>query len=200
MRQIVVGIADCKVSRDPGVELVTYALGSCIGVAAYDPKARAGGLLHFMLPESDASPERSRRCPFMFADTAIPMLLAQLEQAGAEKRRLVVRAAGGAQVADVSGIFNVGKRNQLALRRLLWRAGLFIHGEDLGGTASRTVRLNLADGTMTVRSPGEAEREILARGIPARSAPAPDPQPADTETAQTAEGEMIHGLSPSHRG
>jgi chemotaxis protein CheD len=195
MKQQVVGIADCKVARDPEVELVTYALGSCIAVAAYDPLVRAGGLLHFMLPEAGASPERSRRSPFMFADTAIPLLLKQLEEIGADKRRLIVRVAGGAQVTNVSAMFNVGKRNQLALKKLLWRAEILVQGEDLGGTTSRTVRLNLGDGRMVVRCPGEADREIPARGIPARGS-----RPADSSLAQPAEGVFAHGISPAYRG
>jgi chemotaxis protein CheD len=192
MRPQVVGIADCRVSRDPEVELVTYALGSCIGLAVYDPAIHAGGLLHFMLPESASSPERSRRSPFMFADTAIPIMLQRLEEMGAEKRRLIVRAAGGAQVTDVSGIFNVGKRNQLALKKILWRAGVFLQGEDLGGAISRTVRLSLADGRMIVRATGEAEREIPARGLVQR--------PATSDIAQLAEGVLAHGVLPAHRG
>jgi len=159
---LAVGVGDCKVSDAAGSVLATYALGSCIAVAIHDPVAAVGGLLHFMLPESSLNPDKASENPFMFADTGIPLLFHAAYDLGAEKRRLVVRAAGGAQVMDESGVFNIGKRNNLALRKILWRAGVMIHGEEIGGTASRTVRLEVATGRFWVRGPGMADREIPA--------------------------------------
>jgi len=157
---LMVGVGDCKVSNSADSVLVTYALGSCIAVAIHDPIASVGGLLHFMLPESSLNPDKAGQNPFMFADTGIPLLFHAAYGLGAEKRRLVVRAAGGAQVMDDGGVFNIGKRNHLALRKILWRAGVMIHAEEVGGTASRTVRLEVSSGRLWIRGPGMPDREM----------------------------------------
>ena len=159
---LTVGVGDCKVSNAAESVLATYALGSCIAVAIHDPVATVGGLLHFMLPESSLNPDKASQNPFMFADTGIPLLFHAAYQLGAEKRRLVVRAAGGAQVMDENGVFNIGKSNHLALRKILWKAGVMIHGEEIGGTTSRTVRLEVATGRFLVRGPGTADHEMLS--------------------------------------
>lgn len=158
--QLTVGVGDCKVSDACDSVLTTYALGSCIAVAIHDPVANVGGLLHFMLPESSVNPAKAAANPFMFADTGIPLLFHSAYQLGAEKRRLVVRIAGGAQVMDEGGVFNIGKRNHAALRKILWRAGVMIHGEEVGGTTSRTVRLEVATGRFWIRGPGVPDREL----------------------------------------
>ena len=157
---LTVGVGDCKVSNGAEAVLVTYALGSCIAVAIHDPVAAVGGLLHFMLPESSLNPEKASQNPFMFADTGIPLLFHAAYGLGAEKRRLVVRAAGGAQVMDENGVFNIGKRNYLALRKILWKAGVMVHGEEIGGTTSRTVRLEVGTGRFLIRGPGMTDREM----------------------------------------
>ena len=159
---LTVGVGDCKVSNGAEAVLATYALGSCIAVAIHDPVAGVGGLLHFMLPESSLNPDKASQSPFMFADTGIPLLFHAAYKLGAEKRRLVVRAAGGAQVMDENGVFNIGKRNHVALRKILWKAGVMVHGEEIGGTTARTVRLEVATGRFWVRGPGTADREMPA--------------------------------------
>lgn len=160
MANLVVGIADCQVSNTRDHVLVTYALGSCIAVAIYDPVAGVGGMLHYMLPESSVSPAKAVENPYMFADTGIPLLFRRAYEYGAEKRRLVVRVAGGAQVMDRAGVFNIGKRNYLALRKILWKAGVLVQGEDVGGHASRTVRLEVGSGRFWLRGPESPEREL----------------------------------------
>lgn len=157
---LTVGVGDCKVSNAAESALTTYALGSCIALAIHDPVAAVGGLLHFMLPESSLNPDKAGQNPFMFADTGIPTLFRAAYELGAEKRRLVVWAAGGAQVMDTNGVFNIGKRNHLAMRKILWKAGVMIHGEEIGGTASRTVRLDVATGRFWVHGPGMADHEM----------------------------------------
>ncbi len=161
MANLVVGIADCQVSKSRDHVLVTYALGSCIAVAIHDPVAGVGGMLHFMLPESAISPVKAGENPYMFADTGIPLLFRRAYEYGAEKRRLTVRVAGGSQVMDREGVFNIGKRNYLALRKILWKAGVLVQGEDVGGHLSRTVRLDIASGRFWLRGPGSAEQELL---------------------------------------
>ena len=160
MSNLVVGMADCQVSRSGDDVLLTYALGSCIAVAIHDSVAGVGGLLHYMLPESSISPAKASENPYMFADTGIPLLFRQAYQQGAEKRRLVVRVAGGAQVMDKEGVFNIGKRNYLALRKILWKAGVLLQGEDVGGNISRTVRLEVGNGRFWLRSSGQEELEL----------------------------------------
>lgn len=164
-RPLVVGVGDCRVSADPESELVTYALGSCIALSIWDPVVRVGGLLHFMLPE--ASVDRvsgGRDNPCRYADTGTPILFRSAYQKGADKRRLVVRMAGGASVVDADGYFNIGKRNYAALRKILWKAGVMVHGEDIGGTSSRTVRLEVGSGRFFIRGPEMKEKELQAPG------------------------------------
>jgi chemotaxis protein CheD len=162
MRALIVGIADCQVSRDPDCVLVTYALGSCIAVAIYDPVACVAGLLHFMLPDSAMDGARAGARPYMFADTGVPLLFRRAYELGAEKRRMLVRLAGGAQVMDDHGVFDIGRRNHVATRKILWKAGVLIEGESVGGTASRTVRLEVATGAMWLRGAGGIEEEFGA--------------------------------------
>jgi chemotaxis protein CheD len=161
MSAVVVGISDCKVSQDAESVLVTYALGSCIAVTIYDPVAKVAGMLHYMLPESNIDAAKAQQNPFMFADTGIPMLLQQVKAGGAQPRRTVVRLTGGAQVLDGEGVFQIGKRNYLAARKILWKAGILIAAEVVGGEVSRTVRLEVGTGRMWLREGGEIERELL---------------------------------------
>jgi chemotaxis protein CheD len=161
VEQIVVGVADCQIAVASGQVLATFALGSCIGLAVHDGKAQVGGLLHFMLPDSSIDPERARTNPFMFADTGIPLLLQRVFEKGATKRHLVVHAAGGAQMMDEEGVFEIGKRNYLAARKLLWKAGLLLSGEAVGGVQSRTLRLEVGSGRITLQE-GGIQRELRA--------------------------------------
>jgi chemotaxis protein CheD len=163
MKTLVIGISDCQVSAEPGCELVTYALGSCIAVSVWDPLRRIGGLLHFMLPESNMDLHKAAANPWMFADTGIEGLFKVVSEKGAERRRLVVRLAGGAQVLDPQGVFNIGRRNYLAARKALWKYGLLIASEAVGGEVSRTVRLNTDDGRFRLREGAGAETELPLR-------------------------------------
>jgi chemotaxis protein CheD len=165
----VVGISDCKISWDPGDLLITYALGSCIAVALYDPVAKIGGLLHYMLPDSALDAAKAQANPFMFADTGIPRLIAAVRSKGASPGRLVVRLAGGAQVLDSHGTFQIGKRNYLAARRILWKAGVLIAAEAVGGEVSRTTRLEIATGRMWIREGGGADCELAPHAAPRKT-------------------------------
>jgi chemotaxis protein CheD len=159
--QIIVGMADCRIADGGGAVLATFALGSCIGLVIYDPQTKVGGMLHFMLPDSSIDPDRGKANPYMFADTGIPRLLEQVYGRGAVKRRLVVRAAGGAQMMDQENVFEIGKRNYLAMRKILWKSGILLHAEAVGGVRSRTVRLDTATGRMWLLEGGE-QRELMA--------------------------------------
>ena len=155
-----VGISDCLVSKDPNVVITTHALGSCIGLIIFDPEARVGGLLHYMLPDSALDKERAQRTPYMFADTGIPLLFHAAYRAGAVKERIQVTALGGAQILGMNDSFNIGKRNLMSLRKILWKAGVMLHNEDVGGTSPRTARLEIATGRVVV-SFGRGQQEIV---------------------------------------
>jgi chemotaxis protein CheD len=152
--RIVIDISDAKVSDDTLDVLVTYSLGSCIGVCLYDPAIHVGGMLHYQLPTAKMDAERARSKPFMFADTGMKLLLDRLLTMGANKKRLHVRLAGGATMATGPQGFDIGKRNYLAIRKILWSEALFIDAEDVGGGVARSLYLDMADGTVTVRSNG----------------------------------------------
>jgi chemotaxis protein CheD len=161
LSSLIVGISDCKITRDAEAVLVTYALGSCIAVAMHDPITKVSGLLHYMLPESAIDASKAQQNPFMFADTGIPRMMEALRAAGGDGKRMVVRLAGGAQVLDSQGVFQIGKRNYLAARRILWKAGILIAAEAVGGEISRTTRLEVGTGRLWIREGGGIERELV---------------------------------------
>lgn len=144
-----------KVARGAGQLIVTHALGSCIGIAIHDPVAQAGGMLHFMLPDSTVNPSRAGENPFMFADTGIPLFLQKLYALGAVKNRLVVKVAGGAQFVDHKDFFAIGKRNYTAMRKIFWKEGLLCKGENVGGTISRTLYLDISSGRVWFTNSGQ---------------------------------------------
>lgn len=156
----VIGIGDCIVSKDTAETLITHALGSCIAVLIHDPVAQVAGLLHFMLPESSLDTEKAARRPYVYADTGIPLLFKTAYQLGASKLRLHVMAAGGAQMLDPNGTFNIGKRNHLAMRKIFWKAGVIVHKEEIGGSSSRTISIDVATGRVQLRTSGEPEQFI----------------------------------------
>lgn len=159
MTQVVVEIADMKVTADTEAMLVTYALGSCIAVVVHDPLVKAGGMIHYMLPVSEASPDKAAERPAMFADTGIPLLFHAMYDLGCKKQNLVVKVAGGAALYDDNGRFAIGQRNYTMLRKMFWKAAVMITAEDVGGSKSRTTRLHVGTGRCTVTASGE-EREL----------------------------------------
>ena len=156
----IVGIGELAIARRAADVIVTHALGSCIAVCLWDPMAGVAGMLHYLLPESRINPARAQTQPATYADTGIPLLLAQAYAAGAMKARLVVRLVGGAEVAGGGGTFNVGKRNLLAARNLLWKQGVMIRGEAVGGTVARTVHMDVGPGRIRVTSGTELLQEL----------------------------------------
>ena len=155
---IKVGMADYKVGRAPAT-IISYGLGSCIGVSLYDPQAKVGGLLHIMLPDSTQS--RSSENPAKFADTGVPLLLKDVLALGASKAHLVAKMAGGAQMfafAKATDIMRVGERNANAVRDLLKSLGIRLLAEDTGQNYGRTVQINLENGVYTVKTMVKGER------------------------------------------
>jgi len=152
MADLIVGISDLKVSNNPGDILVTFALGSCIAVAIYDPLVKVGGLLHYMLPDSTLDLKKAQDQPGMFADTGVPLLFKSCYRLGAEKKRIVVKVAGGASILDDTNFFRIGQKNITALRKIFWKNNVMIEAEDTGANYNRTVRLDLSTGKFLVKS------------------------------------------------
>jgi chemotaxis protein CheD len=152
----VVGVADMKVSANSAETIITYALGSCLGITAYDPVARVGGMLHVMLPNSAIDPVKGREAPFMFVDTGLPLLLQECRMAGARVERLVLKVAGGAcaRVNEEDDYFQIGKKNFAHLRKIVWQNGLALKACEVGGNQSRTMSLEIATGKVLLKVNG----------------------------------------------
>ena len=154
--RLVVGIADMKMRQYEG-ELITYALGSCIGLCFYDPMIKLAALLHVMLP---LNMETGRKNPLKYADTGIRETLRQMEGMGARRGRIVVKIAGGAKMFDVPGggsLGNIGQRNIESVHLNLKKEGIRLLKEDVGGTAARTLWFDAATGIGYIRSYGKPE-------------------------------------------
>ncbi len=153
--RITIGIADMKFAQQSGT-LITYALGSCIGICLYDPVIKLGGLLHIMLP---LNMETGRKNPLKYADTGLAEMLRQMEAKGANRSRLVVKIAGGAKMFEVTGgsLGNIGLRNIESVKIQMKKQGLRIANEDVGGTVARTMSMDVETGAITVRSYGRPD-------------------------------------------
>ena len=160
MSDLIVGISDIKVSNQFDDVIITYALGSCIGISVYDPVAKVGGLLHYMLPDSALDENKARENPAMFADTGIPRLFKACYSLGADKKRMVVKAAGGASILDDTNFFRIGQKNIMAMRKIFWKNNVMIATEDTGLNYNRTVRLEIAIGKTFVRTSGGEMKEL----------------------------------------
>lgn len=158
---IVVGVGDGRIAKTPAEYLVTFALGSCIAVVCYDWRLKLGGLIHVMLPDSSIDREKAARNPFIFADTGVPALYEQLCKAGSSKRSMKFCLAGGARMLERSAHFEIGKKNHLAVKRSFWQLGLFVEAEDVGGSESRSIRLDLKTGQVDLRTGADKNRILM---------------------------------------
>jgi chemotaxis protein CheD len=149
---LVVGVADLAIGAAAQTRLVTYALGSCIGLTAYDPVAKVGGLLHYMLPQPAEQVDPKTLKPFMYATTGIPLLVRRLVDVGARQERLLLCAAGGAEILEGAANMAIGKRNRTMLRKVLWKMNIALVAEDTGGGVARTMTLDLDKGEVHIRS------------------------------------------------
>lgn len=160
MNEIVVGIADLKVSNNPEEVLITYALGSCVCMAVYDPMVKVGGLLHFMLPDSSLDREKAKATPGLFADTGIPFLFQSCYAYGARKKGMIVKVAGGAQILDDTSYFRMGQKNITAMRRVLWRNSVLIDGDSTGQHFNRSMQLDISNGRCILKCSDRAARDL----------------------------------------
>lgn len=158
-RDIKVGIGDMKFTRGGGV-VITYALGSCIGITMYDPVLKLGGLLHIMLPvRSDPKDPKV----YKYADSGIHEMVRKLTAFGMVKSRTIVKIAGGAKMFDIKGnadFGNIGDRNAAMVKKVLLEEKMRISAEDTGGAYARTMVLNVATGDVMIRTVGRPEKRL----------------------------------------
>ena len=155
-----VGMADYKIGRNPA-SIISYGLGSCVGIALFDPVTKIGGLAHIMLPDSTQA--RSTENLAKFADTAIPKMLEDMIRAGAVRSRVTAKIAGGAQMftfANATDIMRVGERNTVSVKIVLKKIGLHLLAEDTGGNYGRTVELKLETGVYRIKTIDKGEKEL----------------------------------------
>lgn len=156
-----IGLGEQVVSRDPQDVLVAYGLGSCLGIGMVDPVARVAGMVHVVLPEH---PQGTESTSGKYVDTGISALLAEMIRAGADRRRLIIRMAGGANMLLAmtnTKIFDIGNRNIQAALKVFKALNIQLAGQEVGGNIGRTVRLYVADSRMTVRMVGQQEHDLV---------------------------------------
>lgn len=157
---IVVGMADLNIANDPD-RLITYGLGSCVGIVLYDAAKRVGGMAHIMLPSSLSATDRTNKAKF--ADTGIMALLEKLTAAGVARASLIAKVAGGAHMfsnSSSSDVIKVGARNASAATDILKRLGIPLRAQDTGGTYGRTIELITSTGQLYIKTIGHGEKYI----------------------------------------
>lgn len=155
-KQLTVGIADMKFARQEGV-LITYALGSCIGIALYDPMIKLGALVHIMLPEVCGMGDGNI---FKYADTGLAETFRKMVIMGARKPRLVAKIAGGAKMFELQGsgsLGNIGARNIVSVKQILYSEGIRLSASDVGENYARTMSFDVATGKVKIRTYGRPE-------------------------------------------
>lgn len=157
---VVVGVGELNTSNSLQDTIKTYALGSCVGVIITAPRLKAAGLLHVALPDSNINLGMAYQHPGMFADTGIPFLLREMAKYGCGRNDFIIKLAGGASILDTSQFFEVGKRNLLAVKKILWKYKLGAISEDVGKEISRTVTINVESGKVILSSPGRGDWQI----------------------------------------
>ena len=152
--KITIGIADMKLARGQGM-LITYALGSCIGICLHDPLLKLGALVHIMLP---VNMETNRTNTMKYADTGLRETLRQMEAMGANRTRITAKIAGGAKMFETAGsLGNIGQRNIESVRLNLKKEGIRLLKEDVGGSVARTLLFDVNSGLGCVRCYGRPE-------------------------------------------
>jgi len=161
VKTILVGVGEYAASKTPGDVIKTFALGSCVGVIFLVPHLRMVGLLHVALPDSSINSRLYKDKPGMFVDTGISALLNKMGQLGYnEKDRTIVKLVGGATIMDPNNTFNIGKRNLLAVKKILWKYRLGVLAEDIGSNISRTVMVDVDSGRVDLSSPARGQWKI----------------------------------------
>ncbi len=152
--RLVVGISDMKVTNDPQKLLVTYSLGSCVGMTLYDATVGVAGMIHCLLPLSKIDPVKAAANPFMFVDTGVPRLLQAMYEKGATRKTIIAKVAGAASRLGTNQVFKIGKRNYTVLRKILWKNSILIKSENVGGSMARTMIMQVGTGRTVVKMEG----------------------------------------------
>lgn len=150
-----VGIAEIVFSNSPADQLVAANLGSCVGVSVFDPQTGRGGMVHCLLPLSKSDPQKAATRPCMYVDTGVAMLIDHFLAEGADRKKLVIIAAGGANINDDNNVFEIGKKNHTILKKILWKNNLLLKAEDFGDCVSRTLTLDMSSGKTYLKVKGE---------------------------------------------
>ncbi len=155
MKQVV-GIGELIISSNPEDVLITYALGSCLGITMYSSKVKVGGLLHVMLPQSSIDPVKASKNPYVFIDTGVENMFEEFKRKGASIDSIIVKVAGGASFtkSGQNDLFEIGKRNFTMFRKVLWQKGIFIKAFDIGGAVTRNISIDIGTGIVLVKSEG----------------------------------------------
>ena len=157
MKTLFLGVGEFGASNNPDEVLKTMALGSCVGFIVMEPKSRTIGMAHIALSDSKINLAQAAKQPGRFADTAVPALLNLVAKYSKTKSGYIIKLVGGAQVASMKDTFNIGKRNILAIKKILWQMKLAPVAEDLGGRISRTVTIEINSGKVILHSPGRPD-------------------------------------------
>lgn len=160
MKTIFLGVGEYSATNRPGEVLKTMALGSCVGFIVLEPKSRTVGMAHIALSDSKINTTMSVKQPGRFVDMAVPALLNLVAKQSKTRSGYIIKLVGGAQVAQMKDIFNIGKRNILAIKKILWQMKLVPVAEDLGGQISRTVTVDVNTGKVILHSPGRPDWSI----------------------------------------
>ena len=153
--KLIIGIADMKMAKGAGM-LVTYALGSCIGICLHDPALKMGALVHIMLP---VNMETGRKNPMKYADTGIRDTLKEMEAKGASRSRITAKIAGGAMMfkEGTGSLGKIGQRNIESVKLNLKKEGIRLLKEDVGGSVARTLLFDVNSGLACIRCYGRQE-------------------------------------------
>ncbi len=152
MSDRVIGIGEWTISDNPEDKIITYALGSCVALIVYARNHNIGAMAHIALPSSQIDPARADTQPAYFADRAVQLVLDAFASRNIPPKALEIKLVGGAQMLDPNGVFDIGRRNVLEIKKLLWQNMLAPRAEDVGGSISRTVSLFIRDGTTLISS------------------------------------------------
>ncbi|MBC7189467.1 chemotaxis protein CheD [Candidatus Aerophobetes bacterium] len=153
-KKIIVGIGEFKVAKAPA-ELITFNLGSCVGVALYDIMHNIGGLAHVALPCS-AVMEGSHQPDSRFADVALSLMIKKMEEMGAKRSFMVAKIAGGADMfglsPDTPSQFDIGRQNVESVKKYLQGVGIMIVAEETLGNIPRTMEFDLTTGKVMLKT------------------------------------------------
>lgn len=162
MGVMMLGVGDLAAANVPGTTIKTLALGSCVAVLFLDPQTRTVGMAHIALPESKINDGKAVEKPGYFVDTAIPALMREMNRLGCKGngKGMIVKLVGGAKIMDPDNTFNIGKRNVLAIKKMLWSMGTGVVAEDVGGSISRSVAVDVDTGRVVISSFGRNDWSI----------------------------------------